>query len=59
MKTGKRPPEIDVTQAELLQALADKKQADEILKSYETQYRAGGIPLTDLINARAAVESTT
>ena len=59
LETGKRPPEIDVTQAELLQAMADKKQADEILKSYDTQYRAGGIPLTDLINAQAAVESST
>lgn len=59
LQTGKRPPEIDVTQAELLQALADKKQADEILKSYETQYRAGGIALTDLINAQAAAESST
>ncbi len=58
LRTGKRAPEIDVTQAELQQALADKKQADEILKSYETQYRAGGIPLTDLINAQAAAESS-
>ncbi|MGA7459854.1 MAG: HlyD family efflux transporter periplasmic adaptor subunit [Candidatus Korobacteraceae bacterium] len=59
LQTGKRPPEIDVTQAELLQSLADEKQADKILKSYETQYRAGGIPLTDLINAQAAAESST
>ncbi len=58
LRTGKRPPEIDVTQAELQQALTDKKQADEILKSYETQYQAGGIPLTDLINAQAAAESS-
>ena len=59
LRTGKRPPEVDVTQAQLLQALADKKQADEILKSDEKQYGAGGISLTDLINARAAVESAT
>ena len=58
LRTGKRPPEIDVTQAELQQALTDKKQADEILESYETQYQAGGIPLTDLINAQAAAESS-
>ena len=54
LRTGKRPPEVDVTQAQLLQALADKKQADEILKSDEKQYGAGGIPLTDLINARGS-----
>ncbi len=59
LRTGKRPPEVDVTQAQLLQALADKKQADEILKSDEKQYGAGGISLTDLINARAALESAT
>jgi HlyD family secretion protein len=59
LKTGKRPPEVDVTRAQLAQALSDQKQSAEILKSYEAQYAAGGISLTDLINARAALESNT
>ena len=59
LQTGKRPPEIDVTRAQFMQALAEKKKSVEILKSYEAQYASGGISLTDLINARAAVESST
>ena len=58
LETGKRPAEVDVTRAQLMQALADKKQADQILASDEAQYRAGGIPQTDLINARAGAESS-
>ena len=50
------PAEVDVTRAQLVQAVAEKKQADEILTSDEAQYRAGGIPQTDLINAQAAAE---
>ena len=42
-----------------MQALAEKKQADQILASDQAQYRAGGIPQTDLINAQAAAESST
>ncbi|MGC2636121.1 MAG: HlyD family efflux transporter periplasmic adaptor subunit [Acidobacteriaceae bacterium] len=57
LETGKRPAEIDVTRAQLMQALAEKEQADQILASDEAQYRAGGIAQTDLINARAAAES--
>ena len=59
MQTGKRPPEIDVTRAQLAQAVAEKQKAADILKSYESQYSAGGIALTDLITARAAVETDT
>ena len=33
------------------------RKSTDILKSYEEQYAAGGIALTDLINARAAVET--
>ena len=58
LRTGKRPPEVDVTQANCCRRWPIKK-ADEILKSYEKQYGAGGISLTDLINARAALESAT
>lgn len=58
LETGKRPPEIEVTRAQLLQAQVEKKQADRILSSDEAQYRAGGIPQTDLINAQAAADSS-
>lgn len=58
LRTGKRPQEIEVTRAQLMQALAGKKQADAILASDEAQYRAGGIPQTDLIDAQAAAESS-
>lgn len=59
LQTGKRAPEIDVTRAQLLEALAEKKKSVDILKSYESQYAAGGVSLTDLISARAAVEAST
>jgi HlyD family secretion protein len=59
LQMGKRPQEIDVTRAQLMQALAEKKKAVDILKSYELQYAAGGVSLTDLITARTAVETST
>ena len=58
LQTGKRPQELDVTRAQLLQARAERQKSTALLKSYETQYAAGGIPLTDLISARAAVETS-
>ncbi len=57
IETGKRPPEIDVIRAQLAQAQAEKQKSIDLLKSYEKQYAAGGISETDLITARAAVES--
>jgi HlyD family secretion protein len=57
LKTGKRPPEVDVTRAQLEQARAGQKKSIDLLQSYEKQYAAGGIPLTDLITARAAVDA--
>jgi HlyD family secretion protein len=42
----------------LVQARAENQKSAELLKSYEKQYAAGGIPLTDLIIARAAVETS-
>jgi HlyD family secretion protein len=59
LQTGKRPPEVDVIRAQLAQAVAEKQKAVEILKSYESQYKSGGIALTDLITARAAVQTDT
>ncbi len=58
LETGKRPPEIDVTRAQLMQALAQKKQADEILASYKKQFEAGGIAQTDLIAAQEAADAS-
>jgi HlyD family secretion protein len=59
LQTGKRPPEIDVTRAQLLQALAEKKQADDLFASEQQQYRAGGVPQTDLIKAKSAMDEST
>lgn len=58
LQTGKRPAEVDVTRAELLQAVAGQKQAEQILESDQAQYRAGGIAQTELINAQAAVDTS-
>ncbi len=57
IQTGKRPPEIEAIRAQLAQAQAEKQKSADLLKSYEKQYAAGGISETDLITARAAVES--
>ncbi|HEV2134740.1 MAG TPA: HlyD family efflux transporter periplasmic adaptor subunit [Terracidiphilus sp.] len=58
LQTGKRPAEVDVTRAQLAQARTQQKLANEILTSYQAQYRAGGIPQTDLINAQGAADSS-
>lgn len=57
LQTGKRPPEKDVITAQLAQAEVEHQKSADLLKSYELQYAAGGVPLTDVINARAAVAS--
>jgi HlyD family secretion protein len=57
LKTGKRPPEVDVIAAQLAQAKVEHQKSIDILKSDEAQYAAGGLSQTDLINARAAVAS--
>lgn len=59
IQTGKRPPEVDVIRAQLAQAQSEKQKSIDLLKSYEQQYAAGGLSETDLITARAAVESNT
>lgn len=59
LQTGKRPAEVDVTRAQLAQARTQQNQANAILASYQAQYRAGGIPKTDLITAQAAADSST
>lgn len=57
LRTGKRPPEKDVIAAQLAAAKVEQQKALDLLRSYESQYAAGGVPMTDLINARAAVEA--
>jgi HlyD family secretion protein len=57
LRTGKRPPEKDAIAAQLAQAKVEHQRAVDLLKSYESQYAAGGVPMTDLISARAAVEA--
>jgi HlyD family secretion protein len=59
LEAGKRPSEIDVTQAQLEQAQAQQKETQAILRSDEAQYRSGGIPQTDLIGAQAAADVST
>jgi HlyD family secretion protein len=56
LETGRRPAEVDVTRAQLQEALADKKRADEILARDEAQYRSGGISQIELIEARGTAE---
>jgi HlyD family secretion protein len=58
LETGKRPAEVDVTRAQMEQAIADKKQADRILASDEAQFKAGGIAQTELIDAQAVAETS-
>jgi HlyD family secretion protein len=57
LQTGKRPPEVNVTRAQLAQAMAANREAGQILASDQAQYHAGGIPQTDLIQAQATAES--
>jgi HlyD family secretion protein len=59
LKTGKRKPEKDVIEAQLAEAKIEHQKAVYILKSEEQQYATGGLPLTDLISARASLESTS
>ena len=58
LEAGKRPQEVEVTRAQLMQALAQKKQADQILESDKKQYEAGGIAQDDLITARATADAS-
>jgi HlyD family secretion protein len=59
LQTGKRPPEKDVIAAQLAQAKVELQKATAILKSDEEQHTAGGLPMNDLITARAAVDANS
>jgi HlyD family secretion protein len=55
--TGKRPAEIGVIEAQLVQARADAMRAEAQLARDEEQYQAGGIPKSQLDDSRAAALS--
>jgi HlyD family secretion protein len=53
LKTGKRKPELDVVQAQLVQAVAAQEQAVLQLKRDEAQFQAGGIPRGQLEDSKS------
>ncbi|OLL30961.1 secretion protein HlyD [Burkholderia sp. SRS-W-2-2016] len=53
LATGKRPPEVDVTRAQLVQAEADAARAATQYRRDEQQLRAGGIAQSQLDESRA------
>ncbi|GAB7527345.1 HlyD family secretion protein [Paraburkholderia sp. 2C] len=57
IQTGKRRPEIDVTKAQLAQAVANARKAAQQLTRDEAQYRVGGIPKGQLDDSRAAADA--
>jgi HlyD family secretion protein len=58
LKTGKRPPEVDVTKAQLVQAIAQASHAAVQLARDETQFRAGGISQQQLDDSRTNAATT-
>ena len=54
MERGKRPPEIDVTRAQLAQAQADEQRTATQLARDEAQFKIGGIPRQQLDDSRSA-----
>lgn len=59
IQTGKRPPEIKVTEAQLAQAVANARKAALQLSRDEAQFRAGGIAKAQLDDSRASADSTS
>lgn len=57
LQTGKRPPEVDVSRAQLLQAQAAALRSAEQRKRDESQYAIGGIALAQLEESRATAAS--
>ncbi|MCC8395895.1 HlyD family efflux transporter periplasmic adaptor subunit [Paraburkholderia sp. MMS20-SJTR3] len=53
LTTGKRPPEVDVTRAQLVQAEADAARAATQYRRDEQQLRVGGIAQSQLDESRA------
>ncbi|GLQ45980.1 hemolysin D [Dyella lipolytica] len=58
LQTGKRLPEIKVTQAQLAQAIANAHKAALQLARDEVQFRVGGIAKAQLDDSRASADST-
>ncbi|QCP55052.1 HlyD family efflux transporter periplasmic adaptor subunit [Trinickia violacea] len=56
--TGKRPPEVNVTKAQLVQAVAQANHAAEQLKRDEAQFRMGGISQQQLDDSRMNAQTT-
>jgi len=57
LRTGKRPPELDVIRAQLAQAIAEERKSAADLVRDEAQYKAGGISNARLDETRARAES--
>ncbi|RKU04499.1 secretion protein HlyD [Burkholderia sp. Nafp2/4-1b] len=58
LQTGKRPPEVAVTRAQLAQATAQAARAAAQLARDERQYAAGGLSKQQLDDTRAAAQTT-
>jgi HlyD family secretion protein len=54
LKLGRRPPEQDVTRAQLAQALVDEQKSATQLARDEAQFRIGGIARAQLDDSRSA-----
>jgi len=57
LRTGKRPPEVDVIRAQLAQALAQEKKSAAKQIRDESQYKAGGLSQAQLDDTRAEAAS--
>ena len=58
LQTGKRPPEIAVTQAQLAQSTAQAARAAAQLARDESQYAAGGLSKQQLDDSRTSAQTT-
>ena len=58
ISSGKRAPEVDVTKAQLAQAVANARKAAQQLTRDEAQYRAGGIAKAQLDDSRALADAS-
>ncbi|KFG98896.1 hypothetical protein GQ56_0100050 [Burkholderia paludis] len=58
LQTGKRPPEVAVTQAQLAQAAAQAARAAAQLARDERQYAAGGLSQQQLDDSRTSARTT-
>jgi HlyD family secretion protein len=58
LQTGKRPPEVNVTKAQLAQAVAQAGKAAQQRARDELQFRAGGISQQQLDDSRTNAQTT-